>query len=101
MVVRMEGGFVVTTQVIGVEDIFPRMTAARARFDFRQTDIAQSENAESLEERTRFILQREANRGFVRVSRTLPFSTDENESCEVLLVVFEARLQDLGVVFDG
>src|ERR1700722_8489219 len=49
----VSGGLVVTAKEIDVEHIFPGTAAHGARFDFAQADVAQGEDAEGFEERSR------------------------------------------------
>ena len=46
------GGFVVAAKEVSVEDVFPGASAHGARLDLAEADVAQSEDAERLEQRS-------------------------------------------------
>ena len=46
VVERFAGGFVVAAEEVDVENVFPRIAAARTRFDLRKTDVPKGENAQ-------------------------------------------------------
>ena len=60
MIERAPGGFIILgTDEINVKEIFPRLALQRAGFDFGQVNIAQCENAQSLEQCAWNIFKRE------------------------------------------
>src|SRR5271155_3712487 len=104
------GGFVIATQEIHVEDVFPGASAHGARFDIAEADVAQSEDAERLEERPGQILHLESDRSLVGAGRNqalvaggVPSSprrlANQEKAGEVAFVVLDAGLENLAGVF--
>src|SRR5579872_4977655 len=61
--------FIVSPQKIHIEDILPGFSPQRARLNLAQADIAQSEDTERLEQRSRNIRDLKRNRSLIRVRR--------------------------------
>src|SRR5271155_1640483 len=97
---RIPQGFVVSAQQVDKKHILPWTPAHGPRLDLAQTDVAQREHAERLEQRSRNILDAESQRSLIgaargsRLSALDLFSFDEKEASEVLLVIFDAGFQN-------
>src|SRR5712664_2660955 len=89
--------FVVAAQQIHKKNVFPGTPAHGPRLDLAQTDVAQREHAERLEQRSRNILYAERQRSLIRtvIVRRLRLPTaDQKEAGKVLLVIFDSSLQN-------
>src|SRR5271165_4828723 len=111
------GGFVIAAEEVYIEYVLPRPSAQRARLDLAQADVAQSEDAERLEEGSGEILDLEGDGGLVGAWRNQPlivgrgstgsvFSgcgwlrpANQEEAGKVTFVVFDAGLQNSSGVF--
>src|SRR6266446_637389 len=97
--------FVIAAQQIHKKNVFPGTPAHGPRLDLAQTDVAQREHAERLEQRSRNILYAERQRSLIRfviVRRPRLSRTDEKKTGKVLLVIFDAGLQNFsGIHFGG
>src|SRR5208282_1684024 len=101
--------FIVAAQQIHKKHVLPRTPAQGPRLDLAQTDLAQREHAERLEQRTRNVLHAEGQRSLVgsAMVRSPRFawldlsSFDQKEAREVLLVIFNPGLQNLPRIHCG
>src|SRR5947209_16468262 len=102
-------GRIHTSQEVEVEEIFPGLAAERARFDFREVEVAEGEGAEGAEEGAGEIAGAEDQRGLPlravgRLDGVAPGvfgAAEEEEAGEVLAIAFDgtaehARAVDLG-----
>src|ERR1700675_904443 len=94
--------FIVAAQQIHKKYVLPRTPAHGPRLDLAQTDVAQSEHAERLEQRSRNILHAERQRSLIRiamVSRLRPSPADQKEPGKVFFVIFDAGLQNFPGIY--
>src|ERR1035441_9999575 len=84
--------FIVAPQQVHKKHVLPRTPAQRPRLDLAQTDVAQREHAERLEQRPRNILQAERQRSLIRTARRPRLSPlDQKEARKILLVILDRK----------
>src|SRR5271166_329663 len=96
--------FIVAAQQIHKKHVFPWTPAHGPRLDLTQTDVAQREHAERLEQRPRNVLHAERQRSLIRTtscSRPSPLDLspfDQKETRKVFLVILNPGLQNLSPI---
>src|SRR5271170_2183514 len=75
---------VIATQEVYIENILPGASAQGARLDLAQADVAQREDAERFEERSRKVLNLESNGGLVGSIRNQPLVGRRGSGAKIL-----------------
>src|SRR5260370_42629783 len=91
---------IVGAQQLHKEHVFPRTPADGPRLDLAQTDVAEGNHAEGLEEYSRSVLHAERQRSLIGIDiviacRPRLSPLDQKEAGEVFLGILDSGLQDL------